>query len=59
VSRFVDVGALEISRVLAPEPDEKMRQNAESGALCFTFLIVVGILLWLVNTHIPMNGKIK
>jgi len=53
------VGALEILRVLAPEPDEKMRQNAESCALCFTFLIAVGILLWLVNTHIPMNGKIK
>ena len=22
-------------------------------------LIVVGVLLWLVNTHIPMDGKIK
>ena len=22
-------------------------------------LIVVGVLLWLVNTYIPMNGKIK
>ena len=22
-------------------------------------LIVIGVLLWLVNTHIPMDGKIK
>jgi len=22
-------------------------------------LVVVGVLLWLVNTHVPMDGKIK
>ncbi len=22
-------------------------------------LVVIGVLLWLVNTHIPMDGKIK
>jgi hypothetical protein len=27
-------------------------------AICGT-LIVVGVLLWLVNTYIPMDGKIK
>ena len=25
----------------------------------FVVLIVVGVLLWLVNTYIPMDGKIK
>jgi hypothetical protein len=26
--------------------------------ICIT-LIVIGVLLWLVNTHVPMDGKIK
>jgi len=30
-----------------------------SLATVFITLIVVGVLLWLVNTYIPMDGKIK
>lgn len=35
------------------------RENAMSLVTIIITLIVVGVLLWLVNTYIPMDGKIK
>jgi F0F1-type ATP synthase assembly protein I len=38
---------------------DKGESNAMSLVSLVITLIVVGVLLWLINTYIPMDGKIK
>jgi hypothetical protein len=42
-----------------PVNTEKEQANDMSLVTIVITLIVVGVLLWLVNTYIPMDGKIK
>lgn len=43
----------------APIGGGETRGNAMSLLTVIIVLVVVGVLLWLVNTYIPMDGKIK
>jgi hypothetical protein len=54
--------ALEVMLRQEPRPIERTRKEKAKYMSLITIvitLIVVGVLLWLVNTYIPMDGKIK
>lgn len=54
-----EIKCIESMRIVPREPYESNRRIPMPLINLVVVLIIVGVLLWLVNSYIPMDGKIK